>query len=45
MQTRRVGLDEAIAEHPASYVSAETHAVIHAHEDPLDCIECAERAD
>jgi hypothetical protein len=43
MESRRTGLDDAIADHPASYVSAETHALIHPGEDALDCLECAER--
>jgi hypothetical protein len=42
-QTRRTGLDEAIADHPASYVSAETHSLIHPGEDAYDCIECSGR--
>jgi hypothetical protein len=44
-QTRRAGLDEAIADHPASYVGAKTHSLIHIGERAHDCIECAERAD
>lgn len=43
MQTRRTGLDEAISEHPASYVSAETHALIHVGENADDCLACSER--
>jgi hypothetical protein len=45
MESRRTGLDDAIADHPASYVSAETHALVHPGEDAEDCIECSERSD
>lgn len=45
IQTRHVGLDDAIADHPASYVSAETHKLLHPDEDVLDCYWCSEVAD